>query len=74
MTGAVDIAFIDIDLPGEAGDRPAAEVAEAGAAPVLMSASAPGLARARRTGFVVLRKPFTLKEALRATVLALPPR
>jgi DNA-binding response OmpR family regulator len=72
MRGVVDIALIDIDLPCKAGDRLAAEIAEAGVAPVLMSASAPGLARARRTGFVVLRKPFTVKEALRAIVLALP--
>jgi DNA-binding response OmpR family regulator len=73
-TRGVDIALIDMDLPGEAGDRFAAEVAEAGVVPVLMSAGAPGLGRAKRTGFLVLRKPFTLKEALRAIVLALPTR
>ena len=68
----VHIALIEVNLPGHAGDRLATELASAGIAPVLMCADPYGVARARRTMFEMLRKPFTVKQALRAIVLALP--
>jgi DNA-binding response OmpR family regulator len=68
----VHIALVEVNLPGQAGDLLAGDLQNAGIAPVLMSATPYGLARARRTKFQILPKPFTVKQALRAIVLVLP--
>jgi DNA-binding response OmpR family regulator len=68
----IHIALVEVGLPQYGGDRLARELRRAGLEPVLMSGTAFGLARARRTGFLVLRKPFTVVEAIRAIVLVLP--
>jgi DNA-binding NtrC family response regulator len=65
-------ALIEVNLPRSPGDVLAAELARSGVVPVLMSGSDYGIARARKTPFMLLEKPFATKEAIRAIVLALP--
>ena len=72
MKRGAHLAIIEVNLPAKPGDVLATEMDKAGITPVLTSASTYGLARAKRTDFLVLRKPFTPKEELRAIVLALP--
>jgi DNA-binding response OmpR family regulator len=71
---AVDLALIEMGLPGSAADAFAAEMAQHAVVPVLMSGTAGGIVRAQRSGFTFLRKPFTIKSLMRAVVLGLPLR
>ena|SRR5690242_15079658 len=65
-------AFVEVNLPLTPGDVIAEELALANVYTVLMSSSDYGVARGRRSRFPLLRKPLTLRDALRHIVLGLP--
>jgi DNA-binding NtrC family response regulator len=69
----VHVAVVEVNLAKTPGDVLAGELARAGVTPILMSAGAYGIARARKTRFPLLRKPLAEKDVLREVVLALPP-
>src|ERR1051326_853476 len=65
---AVRLALIEVNLTPTPGDTLAKEIARVGVTPILMAATDYGIARARKTRFRLLRKPFSLKDALREIV------
>jgi CheY-like chemotaxis protein len=72
--GGIDIAIVETNMPSEPGDVLGQEMAAAGVQVILTSGSEYGMARARQAKLPLLRKPYTLKDALRAIVLAWPTR
>ena len=71
---SVHVALLEVNLPHVPGDVLAEEMVRAGVVPILMTVSDYGNVRGRRTQFPLLRKPFTVKDALREIIRALPDR
>jgi DNA-binding response OmpR family regulator len=60
-TGRVDLALIDLLLPGGSGVEVAERFAANGAAVIIMSGALDAEERLAESGFKLLRKPFRLK-------------
>jgi DNA-binding response OmpR family regulator len=60
-TGRIDLALIDLLLPGEPGVEVARRFAADGPAVIIMSGALDAEERLAGTGFKLLRKPFRLK-------------
>ena len=68
----VHVALVEVNLVQVPGDVLAEEMAQAGVAPILMTGTSYGLARAKKGRFPLLPKPLGLRRMLREIVLALP--